>query len=159
MFQLQSLSYFSSHTLKGSIYLCHMDLSLVAFGNGIMTNDWWCRDKTESLLWGAHIRLSCSACAGIAVNSRDSLWELHRYAIFCEHSVKLVTAYCLNMSWYSIQIYLPYLVGCHLMDWYLPSAWQLHASLPLKVFVRILGRDSVKGGTLWHPWCLFRVMS
>jgi hypothetical protein len=23
----------------GSIYLCHVDLSLVAFGNGIMTNN------------------------------------------------------------------------------------------------------------------------
>jgi hypothetical protein len=28
-----------------------VDFSLVAFGNGVMTNDRWCRDKTESLLW------------------------------------------------------------------------------------------------------------
>jgi hypothetical protein len=42
---------FLSHTLKGSIYLCHVNLLLVAFGNGIRANDWWCRDKTESLLW------------------------------------------------------------------------------------------------------------
>jgi hypothetical protein len=38
----------------GSIYLCYVDFSLVAFGNGIMTNDWWCRDETESLLWCTH---------------------------------------------------------------------------------------------------------
>jgi hypothetical protein len=51
LLQLRSHSYFLSHTLMGSIYLCHVDLSLVAFGNGIMTNNWWCRDETESLLW------------------------------------------------------------------------------------------------------------
>jgi hypothetical protein len=51
LLQLRSHSYFLSHTLMGSIYLCHMDLSLVAFDNGIMANDWWCRDETESLLW------------------------------------------------------------------------------------------------------------
>jgi hypothetical protein len=51
LLQLRSHSYFLSHTLMGSIYLCHVDLSLVVFDNGIMTNDWWCRDETESLLW------------------------------------------------------------------------------------------------------------
>jgi hypothetical protein len=35
-------------------------------------NDRWCRDETESLLW-VHTWLSCSARAGIAVNSRDPL--------------------------------------------------------------------------------------
>jgi hypothetical protein len=94
---------------------------------------------------GAHIRLSCSARAGITVNSHDPLWELHRYAIFCGHSLKLIVAFCLNMSRYSVQIYLSYLVRCHLMDWYLPSAWELHASLPLKILTRISGRDSFKG--------------
>jgi hypothetical protein len=54
LLQLWSPSYFFSHTPMGSIYLCHVDLSLVAFGNGIMTNDWWCRDETESLLWCTH---------------------------------------------------------------------------------------------------------
>jgi hypothetical protein len=51
MFQLLSWSYFSSHTLKGSIYLCHMDLSLVAFGNGVMTKRPMVSRWTESLLW------------------------------------------------------------------------------------------------------------
>jgi hypothetical protein len=54
LLQLRSHSYFLSHTLMGSIYLCHVDLSLVAFGNGIMTNDRWCRDEIESLLWCTH---------------------------------------------------------------------------------------------------------
>jgi hypothetical protein len=51
---LQLQSHFLSDTLMGSIYLCYVDFSLVAFGNGIMTNDWWCRDETESLLWCTH---------------------------------------------------------------------------------------------------------
>ena len=51
LLQLRSHSYFLSHTLTGSIYLCYVNFSFVAFGNGIRANDWWCRDETESLLW------------------------------------------------------------------------------------------------------------
>jgi hypothetical protein len=51
---LQLQSHFLSHTLMGSIYLCYVDFSLVVFGNGMMTNNWWCRDETESLLWCTH---------------------------------------------------------------------------------------------------------
>jgi hypothetical protein len=69
---LQLQSHFLSHTLMGSIYLCYVEFSLVTFGNGVMTNDRWCRDETESLLW-VHTWLSCSARAGIVVNSRDPL--------------------------------------------------------------------------------------
>jgi hypothetical protein len=54
LLQLRSHSYFLSHTLMGSIYLCHVGFTLVAFGNGIMTNDRWCRDETKSLLWCTH---------------------------------------------------------------------------------------------------------
>jgi hypothetical protein len=50
LLQLWSHPYFLSHTLMGSIYLCYVEFSFVAFGNGVMTNDWWCRDETESLL-------------------------------------------------------------------------------------------------------------
>jgi hypothetical protein len=32
----------------------HENFLLVVFGNDVMTNDWWCRDKTESLLWCTH---------------------------------------------------------------------------------------------------------
>jgi hypothetical protein len=51
LLQLWSHSHFLSHTLMGSIYLCYVDFLLVTFGNGVMTNDWWCRDETESLMW------------------------------------------------------------------------------------------------------------
>jgi hypothetical protein len=51
LFQLRSHSYFLSHTLMGSIYLCYVDFSLVAFGNDVMANNWWRRNETESLLW------------------------------------------------------------------------------------------------------------
>jgi hypothetical protein len=34
--------------------LSHINFSLVRFGNGVMTNDWWCRDETESQLWCTH---------------------------------------------------------------------------------------------------------
>ena len=54
LLQLRSHSYFLSHTLMGSIYLCYVDFSWVMFGNGVMTNDRWCRDETESLLWCTH---------------------------------------------------------------------------------------------------------
>jgi hypothetical protein len=43
-----------SHILIGSIYPCYVDFLLVTFGNEVMTNDWWCRDETESLLWCTH---------------------------------------------------------------------------------------------------------
>jgi hypothetical protein len=51
---LQLQSHFLSHILMGSIYLCYVDFSLVTFGNGVMTNDRWCRDETKSLLWRTH---------------------------------------------------------------------------------------------------------
>jgi hypothetical protein len=54
LLQLRSHSYFLSHTLMGSIYLCYVNFLLVVFGKDTMTNDWWCRDETESLLWCTH---------------------------------------------------------------------------------------------------------
>jgi hypothetical protein len=54
LLQLRSHSYFQSHTLMGSVYLCYVDFSLVAFGKDAMANDWWCCDETESLLWCTH---------------------------------------------------------------------------------------------------------
>ena len=54
LLQLRSHSYFLSHTLMGSVYLCYVDFSLVVFDNGVMTNNRWCRDDTESLLWWTH---------------------------------------------------------------------------------------------------------
>jgi hypothetical protein len=54
LLQLGSHSYFLSHTLMGSIYRCYVNFLLIPFGNDVMTNDWWCRDETESLLWCTH---------------------------------------------------------------------------------------------------------
>jgi hypothetical protein len=54
LLQLRSHSYFLSHTLMGSVYLCYVDFLLVAFGNGVMTNDRWCRDDIKSLPWCTH---------------------------------------------------------------------------------------------------------
>jgi hypothetical protein len=57
----------------GSIYLCHVDLSLVASGKGVMTKRLMVPRRNREPLVGAHTRLSCSVRAGIAVNSRDPL--------------------------------------------------------------------------------------
>jgi hypothetical protein len=159
LLQLRSHSYFLSHTLMGSIYLCyvHVDFSWVMFGNGIMTNDWWCRDETESLLWCTH-----GWAARHALVSRLMVvihYETILMCIFCGHSLRVIVAFCLKMLRCSIQINLQYHVWLHLMDWHQLSAWELHASPPLKILIRISGRDSFKGGRLWHPMCLFRVMS
>jgi hypothetical protein len=50
-------------------------------------------------------------------------------------------AFCLNMSWYSVQIYLLYRVRYHLMKLHLSSAWELHASPPLRVLFE--SRDKI----------------
>jgi hypothetical protein len=119
-------------------------------------NDWWCRDETESLPW-VHTWLSCSARAGIAVNSRDPLRDYTNVISFvdifssdrCILS-QYVAIFYPNLSLVSFQI------PSHL---HLSSVWELHASPPLKILIWISGRDSFKGGRLWHPRCLFRVMS
>jgi hypothetical protein len=81
--------------------------------------------------------------------------RLYRCTIFCGHSLKVIAAFCLNISRYSPQIYLQYLFRYPLMNLHLSSVWELHASPPLKILNWISGRDSFKGGRLWHPRCLF----
>jgi hypothetical protein len=141
----------------GFIYLCYVDFSLVAFGNGIVANNWWCRDETESLLWCTHgwaARYALVSRLIVVIHYKTTpmcylLWTLSEWSLH----------FCLDMSRYSTQIYLQYLVRSHLMNLHLSSAWELHASPPLKILIRISGRDSVKGGRLWHPRCQFRVTS
>jgi hypothetical protein len=150
MFQLQS--HFLSRILIGSIYLCYVNFSLVVFGNGVMTNDWWCRDENEGLLWAR----THGWAARHALVSRLIVVIHYKTILICyllEHYLKVIVAFYLNMSRYSIQIYLQYLVRSHLMNLHLSSAWELHASPPLKLLIRISGRDSFKGGRLWHPRC------
>jgi hypothetical protein len=141
----------------GSIYLCCINFLLVAFGNGVMTNDWWCRDETESLLWCTH-----GWAARHALVSRlivVSITRLYWCAIFCGYSLRMVAAFCLDMSRYSNQICLQYLVRYPLIILHLSSVWELHASPPLNILIRISGRDSFKGGRLWHPRYQFCVTS
>jgi hypothetical protein len=57
----------------GSIYLCYVEFSLVASGNGVMTKRLMVLRRNREPLVGAHTRLSCSARAGIMVNSCDPL--------------------------------------------------------------------------------------
>jgi hypothetical protein len=157
LLQLRSHSYFLSHTLMGSIYLCYEEFSLVTFGNGVMTNNWWCRDETESLLWCTHgwaARYALVSWLIVVIH-----YETIPMCSLCGHSLKVIAAFCLNMSRYSTQIYLQYLVRSHLLNFHLSPAWELHASPPLKILIRISGRDSFKGGRLWHPRCLICFMS
>jgi hypothetical protein len=140
LLQLQSHSYFLSHTLMGSIYLCYVDFSLVVFGNGIMTNDWWCRDETESLLWCTHGWAARHALVSrlIVMIHYETILMCYLLWTFSE----VIAAFCLSMPRYSNQICLQYLVRYPLMKLHLSSAWELHASPPLKILIRISGRDS-----------------
>jgi hypothetical protein len=137
---LQLQSHFLSHTLMGSIYLCYVESSLVTFGNGVMTNDWWCRDETESLLWCTHGWAARHALVSwlIVVIHYETILVCYLLWILSQ----VITAFCLNMPWYSIQIYLHYLIRSHLIILHLSPAWELHASPPFKILIRISGRDS-----------------
>jgi hypothetical protein len=144
LLQLQSHSL--SQTLTGSIYLCHVDLSLVAFDNGIMTNNWWCRDETESLLWCTHGWAARHAqvsqlivvihygttpmCCVLWTFSQSGRGILSQY----------VTVFSPNLS--SVCRQIPYHEFASILS------LELHASPPLKILIRISGRDSFKGGRL-----------
>jgi hypothetical protein len=157
LLQLQSHSYFLSHTLMGSIYLCYVDFSLVAFGNGVMTNDWWCRDKTESLLWarthGWAARHTMVSRLIVRIHY-ETILMCYLLWIFSQSDHDILSQYVTisdpNLTSVSCQI--------HLINFHLSPAWELHASPPLMILIRISRRDSFKGGRLWHPRCLFRVM-
>jgi hypothetical protein len=121
LLQLLSHSYFLSHTLMGSIYLCYVNFSLVTFGNGIMTKRPMVPRRNREPPVGAHTWLSYSARAGIAVNSHNPLWN-YTDAVFCGYSLKVIAAFCLNMLWCSTQIYLQYLVRPHIINLHLSLA-------------------------------------
>jgi hypothetical protein len=57
----------------GSIYLCYVNFSLVTFDNIIMTKQPMVPRQNREPPVGAHTWLSCSARAGIVVNSCDPL--------------------------------------------------------------------------------------
>jgi hypothetical protein len=157
LLQLRSHSYFLSHTLMGSIYLCHVDLSLVAFGNGIITNDWWCRDETESLLWCTHGWAARHALVSrliVVIHYKTVpmccvLWTISQSdrGILSQY----VTVFGPNLSF----------VSCQILSHEIASIFSLGVTCfsTLKSLIRISGQDSFKGRRLWHPRCLFRIMS
>jgi hypothetical protein len=143
LLQLRSHSYFLNHTLMDSIYLCHVNFSLVTFGNGVMTNEWWCHDEIESLLWCRHGWAAWHALVSrlIVMIHYETILMCYLFWTLSQNDLCI----CLNMPRYLVQICLQYLVGYPLMNLYLLSAWELHASPPLKILIRISGRDSFKG--------------
>jgi hypothetical protein len=158
LLQLRSHSYFLSHTLMGSIYLCHVNYSFVMFGNGVMTNDWWCRDETESLLWCTHgwaARYALVSRLIVVIHYETILmcyllWTLSQNDR-CILS-RYVAIFCPNLSF----------VSCRIPSHEFASIFSLgvtclstleahHSNLGTRFFLR--------GGRLWHPRCLFHVMS
>ena len=158
LLQLRSHSYFLSHTLMGSIYLCHMDLSLVASCNGVMTKRLMVPRRNQEPTM-VHTWLSCSARAGIVVNSCDPLWDYTDVLSFVDLISKWsrhFVSICRDILTKSI---FKYPVRFHLMNLRLSPALGVTCFSTLKILIQISGRDSFKGGRLWHPRCQFRVMS
>jgi hypothetical protein len=96
------------------------------------------RDREPTMV---HTRLSYSVRAGIAVNSRGPLRDYTDVLSFVD-TLRMIAAFCLDMSRYSNHICLQYLVRYPLMNVHLSSVWELHASPPLNILIRISGRDS-----------------
>jgi hypothetical protein len=157
LLQLRSHSYFLSHTLMGSIYLCHINFSLVTFGNGAMTDDWWCRDETESLLWCTHGWATRHAQVSrlIIVVHYENILMCYLLWIFSQSDRCILSQHA--------AIFYPNLssVSCQILSHEFASIFSLGVTCfsTLKSLIRISGRDSFKGGRLWHPRCQFRVMS
>jgi hypothetical protein len=149
LLQLRWHSYFLSHTLMGSIYLCHVDFSLVMFSNGVVTKWLMVPRRNREPQVGAHTWLSCSTRAGITVNSHDPLRDYVDVLSFVD--------ILLEWSWHFVicRDILSKSIWWHLMNLRLSPAWELHSSPPLKILIRISGRDSFKGGRLWHPSVCF----
>jgi hypothetical protein len=89
------------------------DFLSITFGNGVMTNDWWCHDKTESLLWAASTRLCCSTRAGIAVYSHNSFITTPMCYISCTPPLNrsMYLSQCVSMC-YLLWTHLPWINLC-----------------------------------------------
>jgi hypothetical protein len=158
LLQLLSHSYFLSHILMGSIYLCHVDFLLVTFGIGVMTNDWWCRDETESLLWCTHGWAARHALVSwlIVVIRYETILMCYLLWIFSQSDRCILSQY--------VAIFYPnqYSVSCQIPSHEFASISSLgvtcfstlkdpHSNIGTRFFLR--------GGRLWHPRCQFRVTS
>jgi hypothetical protein len=153
LFQLWSHPHFLSHTLMGSIYLCYVDFSLVAFGNGIMTKRSMVPRQNESLLWCTH---------GWAARHALVSW-----LIVVIHYETILMCYILWTFSHSDRC----ILSQHATIFY-PNLSPVSCQIPSHEFASIFsqgvtcfstlkdphpGRDSFKGGRLWHPRCQFRV--
>jgi hypothetical protein len=123
----------------GSIYLCYVDFSLVVFGNDVMTNDWWCRDETESLLWCTHGWAARHALVSrlIVVIRYETILTCYLLWIFFQSDRCILSQYVAIFY----QIYLSYRVRYHIINLHLSSVWELHASPPLRVLFE--SRDEI----------------
>jgi hypothetical protein len=154
---LQLQSHFLSHTLMGSIYLCYVEFSLVTFGNGVMTNDRWCRDETESLLWCTHGWATRHALVSwlIAMIHYGTTPMCCLLWIFSQSDRCILSQY--------VAMFYPNLssLSCQIPSHEFASIFSLGVTCfsTLEDPHRISGRDSFKGGRLWHPRCQFRVTS
>jgi hypothetical protein len=155
---LQLQSHFLSHTLMGSIYLCYVKFSLVTFGNGVMTNDWWCRDETESLPWCTHGWAARHALVSwlIVVIHYETILMCYLLWIFSQSDRRILSQHA--------AIFYPNLssVSCQIPSHEFASIFSLDVTLLLHPWRSSFeSRDEIlfKGGRLWHPRCLFRVMS
>jgi hypothetical protein len=149
---------FLSHTLMGSIYLCYVEFSLVTFSNGVMTNDRWCRDETESLLWCTH---------GWAARHALVSWLI--VVIHCETIPMCCLLWTFSQSDCCIlsqhaAIFYPNLstVSCQIPPHEFFIYLQSESYMLLHPWRSSFeSRDEIlfKGGRLWHPRCQFRVMT
>jgi hypothetical protein len=107
---LQLQSHFLSHILLGSIYLCYVNFLLVMFSNGVVTNDRWCRDETESLLWCTHGWAARHALVSwlIVVIHYETILMCYILSTFSQSGRDIlsqyVTVFCPNLSFVSCHI-------------------------------------------------------
>jgi hypothetical protein len=119
-------------------------------------NDWWCHDETESLLWartqGWAARYALVSRL-IVVIHYETILMCYLLWIFSQSDHCILSQHA--------AIFYPNLssVSCQIPSHEFASIFslELHASPPLKILIRISGRDSFKGGRLWHPRCQFCV--
>jgi hypothetical protein len=147
MFQLLSRSYFSSHTLKGSIYLCPMHSHWLHLVMVLWLNDQWCRDETESLLWArtqgwaARHALVSRLIVVIHYGTTPRSFLLWTFSQSDRRILsQYVAIFCPNLS----------LVSCQIPSHGFASIFTIGVTCfsTLKCLVRISGRDSFKGGRL-----------
>jgi hypothetical protein len=143
----------------GSIYLCYVDFSLVLFGNGVMTNNWWCRDETESLLWApTHGWAARHALVSrlIVVSHYETLPMCCLLWIFSQSDRCILSQY--------VAIFYPNQssVSCQIPSHEFTSISSTGSYMLLHPWRSSFeSRDEIlfKGGRLWHPRCQFRVMT